>query len=89
MLGLTDLVQSIVAAPFLEKRRDRVPCNFYMSSREDVADGKAPQTEQPGGEAFTGTTDFVFKVYFTRIFSHSLSSGFGIRYLGLGCLIYG
>ena len=62
-------------------------CNSYMSSREGVADGKAPQTGQPGGGAFTGTTEFVSKVYFTLIFSHLLSSGFGFRYLGLGCLI--
>ena len=58
-----------------------------MSSREGVADGKAPQTEQPGGGAYTGTTKFVSKGYFTHIFSHLLSLGFGFRYLGLGCLI--
>ena len=46
-----------------------MPCNSYMSSREDVADGKAPQTEQPGGEAFTGTTKFVSKYILPVIFS--------------------
>ena len=62
-------------------------CTSYIPSRKGVADGSAPQTEQPGGGAFTGTTKFVSSVYFTRIFSHILCQDwvqvFRVRVLNL------